>query len=250
MIAGWDDAPVKAVRTGPTPKPVTMIYPYYCNLNFLFYQMDQWGRFPDSLREQLSLIIVDDGSPTNTAASILKNHKCPIKAKLFRIKVDVPWNWLAARNIAMHHADDGWCLGTDMDHVLVQESAEMLVFGIHDPQCIYRLLRKEHTGQKIHPHPNSWFMTREMFWKFGGYDEALSGHYGTDGDARRRWVATAPVFTLVEYLIRHEHQGDSSTTNYKRKLPSDAAAVDMLIKARGKKWKPKVLSFPYQQVQL
>lgn len=251
MIRGWDDAPIEAVQLSATPKPVTFIYPYYENPLFLAKQLYEWSRFPTAIKENISAIIVDDGSPDNPAERVVKGlggYK-PFPVRLFRIEVDVRWNWLAARNIAMKHAPEGFCLGTDMDHLVPAETAASLIAGNHDPEKIYRFVRLEHTGDLIHSHPNSWFMTRAMFWKFGGYDEALSGHYGTDGDARRRWVKTAPVRTLPECLVRYERIGDSSTTHYLRKQPEDRAVPD-LIKLRGRDWKPKVLSFPYHEVQL
>jgi hypothetical protein len=249
MIEGWDDAPFAKVYASLEPKSVTFIYPYYCNAQFLRRQMDGWIAYPETIRRHLSAIIVDDGSPESQAEVTLKRLPKPFQIRLFYIEVDVRWNWLAARNIAMKHAPEGWCAATDMDHVIPLETAEALVWGTHDPACIYRFSRVEHTGQQIHSHPNSWFMTREMFWRFGGYDEALSGLYGTDGEARRRWVKTTSVLTLKEKLIRHEYVGDSSTTKYKRKQKEDAA-VASTIKGRGKNWKPKVLSFPFHEVML
>lgn len=248
MIAGWDDAPLTKVRTSGFPKRVTFVYPYYENSDFLEKQLLGWGRFPEGLRQYLSAIVVDDCSPV-PAEMVLKNTAAPFPVRLFRIDVDVRWNWLAARNIAMSHAPEGWCAATDMDHVIPQETAEALVWGDHEEDCIYRFSRAEHTGERIHPHPNSWFMTRATFWKFGGYDEALSGYYGTDGEARRRWVKTAPVITLPDRIIRHERQGDSSTTRYQRKEATDRRAQE-IVKARGKGWAPRVLSFPFHEVAL
>lgn len=250
MICGWDNAPIRKVPANLEPKHVTLIYPYYCNPHFLRRQIEYWSRFPETTREYLSAIIVDDGSPKMLAEHVLMTLPKPFTIRLFYIEIDKPWNWLAARNIAMKHAPEGWCLGTDIDHVIPLATAEALIWGQHEPDCIYRLSRAEHTGAPIHPHPNSWFMTREMFWKFGGYDESLSGHYGTDGDARKRWAKVATVYTLPEKLVRHEHIGDSSTKSYQRKLPEDAKAVARITAARGKGWKPKVLSFPYHEVQL
>jgi len=92
-------------------------------------------------------------------------------------------------------------------------------------------------------------LQRAMFWKAGGYDEALSGHYGTDGDWRRRLAATAPVRTLKLEMVRYEYVGDSSTTGYKRKQPQDAGKKAIMAR-RGKGWRPKVLSFPYHEESL
>lgn len=252
QIAGWDNAPVEKIFVEYFPKKVTLIYPYYCNLKFLSRQMAHWDMFPDDLKRHLSVIIVDDGSPKDQMAeNSIKAYpqKLPISIRLFYIDVDIRFNWIAARNIAMSAAD-GWCLGTDMDHMVPQETAESLVWGSHNPNYIYRLSRREHTGEKIHSHPNTWFMTKKMFWKFGGYDENFSGYYGTDGEARRRWVKTAPVKTLREDVMRYEYVDDSSTERYQRKLPYDYSSITKILKARTKDWKPKVLSFPYHEVTL
>ncbi len=249
---GFDDAPTVAVPNGRTPKTVQFVYPYYENPGFLKRQLDLWSSYPDSLRLHLRGLIADDGSPNSPAAEVLKAYPAfPFPLRLFRIGIDVRWNWLAARNIALHHASDGWVLMTDMDHMIEEAAAFDLVHGEHNPAIIYRLARREHTGAVIHCHPNTTFLTRSMFWKAGGYDEALSGHYGTDGDWRRRLAATAKVQTLTTAVVRHEYVADSSTTRYKRKQPEDAGKKAIMAKRRlVKNWRPKVLSFPYHEVEL
>jgi len=249
MIKGWDDAPIEKIHSQISPKAVTFIYPYYCNKMFLARQIAHWDTFEKKIKDLLSVIVVDDGSPElDRAELVLKKYPqaLPFPIRLFYIEVDIRFNWLAARNIAMHYAE-GWCLGTDMDHVVSEDVAASLIWGDHNPNTIYRFSRREYTGEKIHSHPNSWFMTKEMFWKFGGYDETLSGYYGTDGEARRRWVKTARVRTLEDELMRYEYVDDSSTQNYKRKQPMDTK-VAQLIKNRKSDWKPKVLSFPFHEV--
>lgn len=231
------------VPHGAEPKPVTFIVPFYENRDFLRKQLAWWGTYPAWLRAHLSAIIVDDGSPTPAVLS----EPLPFPVRLFRIDVDVRWNWLAARNIGFHHAPEGWCLVTDIDHVVPESTAISAVFGKHDSGVIYGLSRIEHTGEALTAHPNSWMMTRSMFWKVGGYDETMSGFYGSDGDWRRRLAATAPLQILADRLIRHEYQGDSSTTRYLRKQPEDAA-IGRIVAERGKNWAPKTLSFPYHEV--
>jgi len=235
--------PVANVPNGAEPKPVTFIVPYYENPDFLRQQLAWGSTYPEWLRSSLSAIVIDDGSPARTRLP----EKLPFPIRLFRIEVDVRWNWLAARNIGFHHAPDGWCLVTDIDHVVPESTATALVYGRHDASVIYGLSRVEFDGTKLAAHPNSWFLTREMFWKVGGYDETMSGFYGSDGDWRRRLAATAPMQILSDRLVRHEHQGDSSTTRYLRKQPEDSA-IGRIVAARGKNWRPKTLSFPYHQV--
>lgn len=244
---GCDDVPLVSIRQGTKPKDVTFVYPYYENPKFLLRQIQGWMQYPEALRQYLSVIVVDDGSPREPAESVLRSvARRGLHLRLFRIDVDVRWNWLAARNIGMKHGASGWRVMTDMDHVINEHVLRSLVYGVHDENTIYRFSR---VGTKTHPHPNSWFMTQAMFWKIGGYDEACSGYYGTDGDYRRRCAATAPIRIMFDALELHEHEGDSSTRHYERKQPEDANAK-RIMRARPTDgtWRPRTLSFPYHEV--
>jgi hypothetical protein len=242
--------PVVTVERSSVPKPVTLIVPYYENPQFFAEQLQGWRQMPGVGRlAYFSINVVDDGSPFYPAERVVRELGLPLVPglRLFRIDRDVRWNWLAARNIGAHEADTRWLLLTDMDHVVSPEVMEACIYGVHRIDTIYGFSRVEHTGEPIEPHKNSWFMTKEMFWKVGGYDEAFSGLYGTDGDWRRRCAATAKMAILSDTLVRHEFVGDSSTTRYKRKQPEDAA-IKQIIAQRGKDWRPKVLSFSYHDV--
>lgn len=221
--------------------------PYYDNPQFLSFQIGHWLRFPPAVRSQLSAIIVDDGSP-KPASEVLAWVRRPFPIRIFRIAVDVRWNWIAARNIGMTEAPWGWCLLTDMDHVLPTSTAAAVLEADLDPETIYGLTRVSHDGSLLTPHPNSWLVTRDLFWRIGGYDEALSGYYGTDGDWRRRCARAARLAILDGALVRYEGVLDASTTRYQRKQPEDAA-VSRIIRRRGADWRPRVLSFPYDEVR-
>jgi len=246
---GCDDAPVVEIECGTHARNVTFVIPYYENPLMLARQVQSWVGYREDLRNHLSVIVIDDGSPDTPAADVLRGKLLPFDLRLFRIGVDVRWNWLAARNLGMFHARD-WCLLTDMDHQVPQGTLETLIYGKVEPFTVYRFKRVESIGFQtwadIPPHPNSWFMTQNSFWQIGGYDEALSGHYGTDGEYRRRVAKTLPVRIMTDALVRHEFELDASTTRYKRKQPEDRA-VQAMVSSRGPDWRPKVLSFPWQQ---
>lgn len=236
--------PRVTVPRGVTPKALTFIYPYYENAQFLRAQWRTWHGYAADLRQHVSAIVVDDGSPT---PAVLPEDP-PFPVRLFRIGVDIRWNWLAARNIGAHHASDGWLLLTDMDHVVPEDTLRGLVYGQHDPGVIYVFSRREHTGEPVAPHSASFFMTKAMFWTIGGYDERLSGFYGTDGLYRRRAQAIASLQILSDALVRHEFQADSSTTRYQRKQPIDASLPAVAAACQNGSGR-KTLSFPYQEVR-
>lgn len=243
MASSWaSSVPAVTVPADDTPKPVTLIVPYYQNAKFLETQAAVWRTYPKGV----SIVVVDDGSPE--PARIPSGLDAVVR--LFRIEQDVPWNWLAARNIGAHHAADGWLLLTDMDHVVPVETMCAVLHGQHDPKVVYGFLRREHTGAEIPPHSASFLMTRQMFWTIGGYDEALSGHYGTDGIYRKEIRKHAPIQILSDVLVRYEFVDDSSTSAYQRKMPKDTAEIQRLVAARPRAWTPRVLSFPYHEVTL
>lgn len=240
------DLPVVSVPNGGTPKRVTLVMPYYENPGFFLVQCKGWWEAaPIGVREHVRAIVVDDGSPVPMPTP----PATPFPLSLYRIEVDVRWNWLAARNIGAHHADDGWLLLTDMDHVVPAETFRSVVYGQHDPHVVYAFSRRERTGEVIWPHSASFLMTRQMFWTIGGYDERLSGHYGTDGIYRRRLMATAPVKVLTDALVRYEYVLDSSTARYGRKEAQDKR-VQTIAQTLPVGSKPKTLSFPYHQVSV
>jgi hypothetical protein len=245
--------PLVTVPDGGT-KPITLVYPYYENPKFFEVQLRQWSWLAHesaAVRDRLSIIVVDDGSVDSPAQGVLDRvGPCGLSMRLFRVDVDVRWNWLAARNIGLRHAPDGWVCVTDMDHLIPMGTMRGLIAGQHDSSVIYGFARLDVKGEHhepIGPHPNSWFLTRNMFWTVGGYDETLSGHYGTDSDWRKRCAAVAPMHILDTPLLRHEYVEDSSTTRYLRKQPQDRR-VRELIAARRPGWTPKTLSFPYHEV--
>lgn len=242
MASNWASAiPVVTAPQVGAPKRVTLVVPYYQNAAFLETQAAVWRTYP----EGVSIVVVDDGSPEPARfPSDLE------RVRLFRIEQDVPWNWLAARNIGAHHAKEEWLLLTDMDHVVPFDTMRSVVYGQHDPKVVYGFSRREHTGAEIPPHSASFLMTRSMFWTIGGYDEALSGHYGTDGVYRKEIRKHAPMQILSDALVRYEYVDDSSTSAYRRKLPADAVSVRRLVAARTIDWTPRVLSFPYHEVAL
>lgn len=238
------DCKTAYVTLGLTPKRISLVVPFYENHGFIQRQARHWSSWPVDVRDHVEVLVVDDGSPLPLGGLAVEG----VRLRQFRIDVDIRWNWLAARNIGAHHAGGEWLLLTDMDHMVPTDTMRAAIYGELDPKVVYAFRRQEHTGALVNPHSASFLMTKALFWQIGGYDEALSGHYGTDGEYRRRLAKHAAIEILPFPLVRHEYVGDSSTVRYQRKQPEDAA-VGRIVAARGKGWTPKTLSFPYHEVR-
>lgn len=249
MASSWADRlPRVTVPDVSAPKSVTIVLPFYeCQRFFTDVQVRQWRQEAmRPMRPHVSVIVVDDGSPTPAYLPSLDVMR-PFPMRLFRIEQDVPWNWLAARNIGAKYAETHWILLTDMDHVVPAPTLFSLVMGRHNTNVVYAFSRREHTGEPVAPHSASFFMTRAMFWKIGGYDERLSGVYGTDGLYRKRVQAIAPIQVLTDELIRYEFVEDSSVRTLERKTAAMARArMDRIASLPS--GPPLTLSFPYHEV--
>lgn len=209
-------------------REITLINPYYLNPGMLQRQYAHLAGLPEDVRSRLRYIVVDDGSPADPAVKPAEPLGLGGFA-LYRIEVDVRWNWIACRNLAVAHAKTDWVLMTDIDHMLPEATARRILDGKLDPRRAYRFSRVDDPDMTPYkPHPNSWLMTRKAFERVGGYDERFSGFYGSDGEFRDRIKKTLgePVM-LSEPLIRvpREVTPDASTTTYGRKEEQDRAGI-------------------------
>jgi hypothetical protein len=232
---------------------VTLCMAYYKNAGMLAEQFKRIRQLPESLRDQISVVVCDDGSPDGEAKG--EPIGCPLS--IFRIGVDVRWNQDAARNICVANSDTQWLLLTDMDHIVSLAAWKRILEHKLHKTLVYRFSRttlepdRKETPYK--PHPNSWLMTRKMYELVGGYDERFAGHYGTDAEFRDRVVRTTVVEMLDEHLIRvpRETIPDASTTTYVRKgAPEDVGAIQRIKAERSLEpdWKPIRLSFAYKKI--
>lgn len=212
---------------------LTICMAYYDNPEMLRLQFRNWMEWPVKYRKRLKVVIVDDGSPESPAANVPRPYGLP-EVEIYRIAEDRPWHQNGARNLAAHVAD-GWLLLTDMDHMLTPESGaailrEMDAGGLLGG-TVYMLDRIEvDTGETTRapngepkPHPNSFVMTRSMYWKIGGYDERSCGIYGTDRLFRERAFTVAKRGHLQIPLTRYWRDivPDASTRTLPRKEGRD-----------------------------
>jgi hypothetical protein len=200
-------------------RPITLCYPYYNNPSMLQEHQRVWAEYPSKIRKNLTVVIADDGSPTSPALDAVQD--CDYDLQIYRIGVNIPWNQCGARNLAMHVAPDGWCLVTDIDHVLLPDEATILAkMKLKEGNYYVPSRRRMPNGEVYKSHPNSYILTKQMYWDAGGCDEDFAGWYGSDATFRR---AVSTVGARVELdspslmLYGRDVLPDASTTEWGRK---------------------------------
>ena len=233
--------------------PVSLIMAYYENPTMLQIHYDHIKKLPASIRGQMYLVIVDDGSPVESVAKPPSEDLGICGFQLYRMDQDIRWNQDACRNIGARHAETEWMILTDMDHVVPVETWVQLTGRSWCRDVAYTFGRKMMPDMKDYKaHPNSWFMSKRLYDEMGGYDERFAGIYGTDGDFAERLRKVAPVKGLKVPLICYPRSvvPDASTTTYLRKQPEDDAGKRRVKEQRAKEKnkKPKRYLFPYHRV--
>jgi hypothetical protein len=240
---------------------LTLVMPTYLNSGMIARQYEGWAAWPDELKAEIRIILVDDCSP-EPAADVPRPDGLP-DLQIYRVAKDIPWHQHAAKNLGAHVAPEGWMLLTDMDHVLEPDAAAALFDRLPslDPKAIHTLDRIEADTRKPtkdrngnpKPHPNSFVVTRELYWKIGGYDEDLTGVYGTDGFYRQRAFSIGRRGHIEIPLVRYWRDliPDASTTTLPRKEGRDPGHKERILKAkrdRGEADVIKVLQFDWERV--
>lgn len=244
---------------------LTLVLPYFENPSMLALQFEGWRQWPAKLRRRLRVVLVDDGSERAPAASVARPEGLPA-LEIYRVTENRPWHQHGARNLGAHVAPEGWLLLTDMDHVLSAESGAMLLKAMDkgrlDPGTCYMLDRIEaDTGLPTRnaagapkPHPNSFVMTRETYWRIGGYDEFWCRRYGTDAFFRRRAFERAGKGHLNIPLTRYWRDlvPDASTNGLPRKEGRDPNAAEQVAEAKRARGVAQdyvlTLDFPWERV--
>lgn len=161
-------------------KPVSVVLRFYNQPVMLLHQLRAINAYPGWVRELLHVVLVDDGSEDMTALDVTKVYGVPNLGsfRLYRTKVDVPWNQEFATNLGVSQVRTDWLIHLDLDHEMPPETAAELVSGDHDPRDCYvfpRVVAKRGTERMWAP--GLFFMTKDLYDRAGGMDERFAGEY-------------------------------------------------------------------------
>ena len=251
-----------------TAREITIVLPFYLNLGMFTEQQRVWTAYPAEVRARLHVVLVDDCSPKGQRPSgkAVSVHGLG-SLRIYRLQEKKRWNWLACRNLGAKETRTDWMLLTDIDHVLPAETLTRLLTGELDPACAYRFSRVDAPRPwpyalgdcpPYKPHNDTWLLTRALFFddRVFGYDERLSGCYGTSGEFRDRLVAAARATVILpQPMVRYPREviADASThpSVYTRKGdPMNDAELARRKEARAQipHWRPFHGLIPYETI--
>ena len=67
---------------------ISIIHPYYNNIQTFYYQYSQWSQFSEYAKENVEIVVVDDGSPDYPCK--VPQHINGVDIKILRIEEDIP----------------------------------------------------------------------------------------------------------------------------------------------------------------
>lgn len=253
-------------------RDLTLVLPHFQNLGMWQEQQAIWASYPPFLRCRLHVVLVDDCSPEGkwpTPESVTIDGLASLR--IYRLTEKKRWNWLACRNLGAKVATTEWMLLTDIDHGVPPETLWRILNRKLDVASAYQCNRV--TAYRKWPyevincepykkHNDSWLLTRALFFdhRVQGYDERLSGCYGTSGEFRDRLVAASrkrgdDAFLKEAVLVRYPREviADASTdpSVYTRKGdPENDAELKRRKEARALEigWRPLHGLTPHVQV--
>lgn len=235
----------------------TLILPFYRNSQMLARQAEEWKGYP----KEVQVVVVDDGSPE---PALDKLHGT--RAEVYRITVDIPWNRNGARNLGAYVAITGWILQTDIDHILPVTSARWLVENLTKLKkdhwykfSRFRVGQADDTRKKdtidprvnfgeIKPHIDSYLVTRDLYWRAGGYDEDFSGSIGGSSlflkhlakEGKEDFLTECPLFVFTKHIVP-----DASD----RYLSRDMTRYRSIKASKGSEKPQNPLRFPWERVK-
>lgn len=235
---------------------LSIVMPYYDNPQMLSRHYEHWASLPEDVKAQIEVVLVDDGSPNCPAVEVSRVDALP-PLSIYRVLEDRKWHQHGARNLGAYRAAGQWLFLTDMDHLAPLETIRWMLQD-HLSSNTYMFRRVEASDGsptldrhgKPKPHPNTFYMTVDMFDDVGGYNEYYCGYYGTDSFFRNKCRERGKIVIVNDVsVVRFDLHDvpDANTRNVARKEGRPHGWRQELMARVGNKH--KVLDFSWEKVR-
>lgn len=237
---------------------VTIFHPYYKNKATLERLLATYWAAPASAKERLVLMIVDDASPLDPAAEVVrafaKRHPdgAPFEVRVVTLEEDIGFNVAGARNTGVEAAPTEVVVFADIDFAVPPGEVEALLRAAPDLEADpFRLYCVRHEKDW---YTTMWMVSKKAFRLLGGYDEDYSGQYGgEEQDFHDRAFRTSLVRTEYHphYVVTEASLAANRATDHcsscQDAAPSRGERRRLLRKARAL-WGRKQVRGPNRDV--
>lgn len=167
------------------------------------------GKFTD-----FETIVVDDNSPVS-----MKETCSKFNVNYIRLNDSVPYNSSVAKNVGVKQAKADWICLSDVDVYFSSENLKKLLLFTDSSRTdviIGRLFTLH--GNEYLPHPYYEnrlcclaIIKKSLFWKIGGCEERLKGHYGYDDEFLLYKLKKCTEVMLVPDAVAYMDRPDRGT---------------------------------------
>jgi hypothetical protein len=223
---------------------------YNQGLNILNKHIELWKKYDKEIKKRITFMILDDCSKISLEDLIKNIDLEDLKINLFRVEKDLFCNIAGVRNLSASECKTEWMLILDMDTMVDNIMANNLIKIIDkkEKKKAYKFNRivpcniKDKKHYK--PHPAVCLIRKEDYWKIGGCEEDLVGHYGgTDPSFFYRAQGKINVEICKNIFLHHLYEGEAD-------IKRDTSHNIKLIEEKKKtgKWSTDYIRFPWKKV--
>ena len=196
-------------------KSITINLSFYNQDRILREHVIRWNSWPPNILKNFSFCIIDDCSK-NKATEVLKGIDFSnIDLSIYRVKQDLICNIAGVRNLSAKICKNDWMLNLDMDTLVSEDFARSILSLTNAPKgnC-YKFNRKVNKNP-FHKknrtiHPAVCLIRVVDYWKVGGCEEDLVGHYGqTDPIFWYRAQGKLKVQSRKDIFLDYISEGES-----------------------------------------
>ena len=163
-------------------KKITINLSFYNQNEVLKQHVLSWKGWDDSVKEYFSFCIIDDCSKVKATDVLEGIDLSDLDISIYRVKEDIVCNIAGVRNLAAKVCETEWMIILDMDTMISEDLAKSILKQNAKPRKCFKFNRRV-VSNPAHPkhnqiHPAVCLLRKEDYWKVGGCEEDLVGHYG------------------------------------------------------------------------
>ena len=229
-------------------KLITIILSYYNQpRKMLEKHLTLWKYFPPYIQKYFTFLIIDDASRESIQEFLSQKEYQKLDLHLFQVQEDLYCNIAGVRNLGAVKTQTPFLLMLDMDTLVNKTMAEQLVKLAQNNinnQLVFKFLRR--TADPQHPknntfHPAVCLIRKEDYWRIGGCEEDLVGHYGyTDPCFWLRAQGKVRIIFLRDIILLYDEEGEADInrdTTHNQKIYED--------RMKNNNWSDKYLRFKW-----